>query len=103
MRLPGTGGAAEIAAWANRSYLITPHQARRFPERCDFVTSAGFLGGRKEREATGVRGGGPLAVVTDLGMLEPDENGELVLTVAASRRDGRAGDQEHRLAAQGRG
>jgi glutaconate CoA-transferase subunit B len=80
VRLPGSGGAAEIAAWGSRCYLITPHQARRFPERCDFVTSAGFLGGRKEREATGVRGGGPLAVVTDLGVLEPDENGELVLT-----------------------
>ncbi len=80
VRLPGSGGAAEIAAWANRCYLITPHQARRFPERCDFVTSAGFLGGRKEREATGVRGGGPLAAVTDLGVMEPDENGELVLS-----------------------
>lgn len=80
VRLPGSGGAAEIAAWGNRCYLITPHQARRFPERCDFVTSAGFLGGRKEREATGVRGRGPLAVVTDLGVLEPDENCELVLT-----------------------
>ena len=80
VRLPGSGGAAEIAAWGNRCYLITPHQARRFPERCDFVTGAGFLGGRKEREATGVRGGGPLAAVTDLGVLEPDETGELVLT-----------------------
>ncbi len=80
VRLPGSGGAAEIAAWANRVYCITPHQPRRFPERCDFVTSAGFLSGRKEREATGVRGGGPLAVVTDLGVLEPDENGELTLT-----------------------
>jgi len=80
VRLPGSGGAAEIAAWASRCYLITPHQSRRFPERCDFITSAGFLGGRKEREATGVRGGGPLATVTDLGVLEPDENGELILT-----------------------
>jgi len=81
VRLPGSGGAAEIAAWASRCYLITPHQARRFPERCDFVTSAGFLSGRQEREATGVRGGGPLAVVTDVGVLEPDETGELVLTM----------------------
>jgi glutaconate CoA-transferase subunit B len=80
VRLPGSGGAAEIAAWASRCYLITPHQPRRFPERCDFITSAGFLGGRKEREASGVRGGGPLAVVTDLGVLEPDEGGELILT-----------------------
>ncbi len=80
VRLPGSGGAAEIAAWGKRCYLITPHQARRFPEHCDFVTSAGFLSGRAERAATGVCGGGPLATVTDIGVLEPDENGELILT-----------------------
>lgn len=79
VRLPGSGGSAEIAAWANRTYLITPHQKRRFPEKCDFVTGAGFLTGRAARQATGVRGGGPQAIVTDLGLLEPDENGELVL------------------------
>jgi glutaconate CoA-transferase, subunit B len=79
-RLPGSGGSMEIAAWANRCYIITPHQKRRFPERVDFVTSAGFLGGRAEREATGVRGGGPAAVVTNLGILEPDASGELILT-----------------------
>ena len=44
------------------------------------MTSAGFLNGRKERHATGVRGGGIVGVVTDLGFLEPDENGELILT-----------------------
>jgi glutaconate CoA-transferase subunit B len=80
VRLPGSGGSQEIAAWANRCYIMTPHQKRRFPEKVDFMTSAGFLGGRAEREDTGVRGGGMLAVVTDIGMLEPDENGEMVLT-----------------------
>ena len=79
-RLPGSGGSMEIAAWANRCYIITPHQKRRFPEKVDFRTSAGFLTGRAEREASGVRGGGPQAVVTNLGILEPDETGELVLT-----------------------
>jgi len=79
-RLPGSGGSQEIAAWANRCYLMTPHQKRRFPEHVDFMTSAGFLDGRKARKATGVRGGGMLAVVTDLGIMEPDENGELILT-----------------------
>lgn len=79
-RLPGSGGAQEIAAWANRCYLMTPHQKRRFPEKVDFLTSAGFLTGRVDREATGVRGGGMLAVVTDIGILEPDASGELVLT-----------------------
>jgi glutaconate CoA-transferase subunit B len=79
VRLPGSGGSAEIAAWANRTYLITPHQKRRFPTRCDFVTGAGFLSGRAAREASGIRGSGPQAVVTDLGILEPDESGELTL------------------------
>ena len=80
VRLPGSGGSMEIAAWANRCYIMTPHQKRRFPEVVDFRTSAGFLGGRAEREAARLRGAGPLAVVTDLGILEPDENGELTLT-----------------------
>jgi glutaconate CoA-transferase subunit B len=80
VRLPGSGGSQEIAAWANRCYIMTPHQKRRFPEKVDFMTSAGYLGGRAEREATGVRGGGMLAVVTDIGMLEPDEKGEMILT-----------------------
>ena len=80
VRLPGSGGSQEMAAWANRCYIMTPHQKRRFPEKVDFRTSAGFLGGRAEREATGVRGGGPLVVVTNLGLMEPDESGELVLT-----------------------
>jgi glutaconate CoA-transferase subunit B len=80
VRLPGSGGSAEIAAWANRTYLLTPHQPRRFPERCDFVTGAGYLTGHGARAASGVRGGGPQAVVTDLGILEPDETGELILT-----------------------
>lgn len=80
VRLPGSGGSMEIAAWANRCYLLTPHSKRRFPEKLDFRTSAGFLSGRAERQAANLRGGGMLAVVTDLGLMEPDENGELVLT-----------------------
>jgi glutaconate CoA-transferase subunit B len=80
VRLPGSGGSMEIAAWANRCYLLTPHSKRRFPEKLDFRTSAGFLGGKAERQAAQLRGGGMLAVVTDLGIMEPDENGELVLT-----------------------
>lgn len=80
VRLPGSGGSMEIAAWANRCYIMTPHQKRRFPERVDFRTSAGFLNGRQERDAAQLRGGGPQAVVTNLGILEPDANGELTLT-----------------------
>lgn len=94
VRLPGSGGSMEIAAWANRCYIITPHQKRRFPEKVHFRTSAGFLSSRAERDAARLRGAGPQAVVTDLGMMEPDENGELTLvalhpgkTVAAVREN----------------
>ncbi|GAB4484159.1 MAG: CoA-transferase subunit beta [Anaerolineales bacterium] len=80
VRLPGSGGAQEIAAWANRCYMMTPHQKRRFPEKVDFLTSAGYLDGAGRREQAGLRGKGPLAVVTDIGLLEPNENGELILT-----------------------
>ena len=69
----------EIAAWANRCYIITPHQKRRFPARVDFHTSIGFLSGGDARAKTGVRGGGPQAVVTNLGILKPNAEGELVL------------------------
>ncbi|MEK9163322.1 MAG: CoA-transferase, partial [Chloroflexota bacterium] len=86
VRLPGSGGSAEIAAWANRTYIITPHQKRRFPERCDFITAAGFLNGRAQREAKGVRGGGPFAVVTDVGILEPNDQGELILAALHPNR-----------------
>lgn len=80
VRLPGSGGAQEIAAWANRCYILTPHQKRRFPEKVDFLTSAGSLGNAGGREQAGLRGKGPLGVVTDIGFMEPDSNGELILT-----------------------
>lgn len=79
VRLPGSGGSMEMSAWANRCYVITPHQVRRLPEKVDFCTSSGCRGHLSQRKASGVCGGGPQAVVTDLGILEPDASGELVL------------------------
>jgi len=79
VRLPGSGGSQEIAAWADRCYIMTPHQKRRFPERVEFMTSAGYMGGGSERQQAGLRGRGMLAVVTDIGILEPDETGEMRL------------------------
>ena len=79
VRLPGSGGSMEIAAWARRCYIMTPHQKRRFPAHLDFCTSAGNLDGHSKRLAAGISGGGPQAVVTDLGILEPDQSGELIL------------------------
>jgi glutaconate CoA-transferase, subunit B len=80
VRLPGSGGSMEIAAWANRCYIMTPHQKRRFPEKVDFQTSAGYCYQGRDRSQAGVRGGGPRVVVTNLGILEPGEDGELILT-----------------------
>ncbi len=80
VRLPGSGGSMEMAAWANRCYIMTPHQKRRFPEKVDFCTSAGFINGNGERAAAGMRGKGPQAVVTDLGIMEPDGTGEFIIT-----------------------
>jgi glutaconate CoA-transferase subunit B len=65
---------------------MTPHQKRRFPEKVDFMTSAGYLNGRKEREASGVRGAGMLVVVTYIGVMEPNEDGELILTALHPKR-----------------
>lgn len=86
VRLPGSGGSQEIAAWANRCYIMTPHQKRRFPEKVEFMTSAGFINGKGSREERGLRGGGMLAVVTDIGILEPDDSGEMTLTALHTGR-----------------
>ncbi len=79
VRLPGSGGSCEIAVNARRTLILTPHQRRRLPEQVEFVTSPGYLGGRTERSRLGLPGGGPEAVVTDLGVMEFDESGEMVL------------------------
>src|SRR4030067_48289 len=71
VRLPGSGGSMEIAAWAERCYIMTPHQKRRLPEKVDFRTSAGFLSGRGERQAAHLRGAGPQAGGPAPGILEP--------------------------------
>ncbi|GAB4544153.1 MAG: CoA-transferase subunit beta [Anaerolineales bacterium] len=86
VRLPGSGGSQEIAAWANRCYIMTPHQKRRFPEKVEFMTSAGFISGGGARAERGLRGGGMLAVVTDIGVLEPNEEGEMILAALHPNR-----------------
>jgi len=81
VRLPGSGGACEIASLAKRILIITTHEERKFPERVDFITSPGFFGGKKEREQLKLEGGGPEAVITDLGVMRFDkETGEMMLT-----------------------
>lgn len=80
VRLPGSGGAAEIAIHARRTLVVSRLSPRAFPESVDFVTSPGHrIRGRSRREL-GMPGAGPVRVVTDKGVLEADpESGELVL------------------------
>jgi glutaconate CoA-transferase, subunit B len=81
VRLPGSGGAPEIAASCREVIVVMRHRLRAFVEQVDFVTSVGHGSGRGDRERLGLRGAGPVRVITDLGVLEPDpETGELVLT-----------------------
>jgi glutaconate CoA-transferase subunit B len=72
VRLPGAGGASEIADLAGEVLIILRHDPRAFVERLDFVTSAGFLDGGDARVRAGLTGRGPTAVITDLCILEPD-------------------------------
>jgi glutaconate CoA-transferase, subunit B len=79
-RLPGAGGAPEIAAACEEVIVIAPHSRRTFVEKLDFCTTVGYGDGPGARERLGFRGQGPTAVITDLGVLEPDpETKELVL------------------------
>jgi glutaconate CoA-transferase, subunit B len=80
-RLPGAGGAPEIAASCGEVIVIAPHSTRTFVERLDFCTTVGHGDGPGTRERLGFLGAGPTAVITDLGLLEPDPaSKELVLT-----------------------
>jgi glutaconate CoA-transferase, subunit B len=81
IRLPGSGGAPEIAASCGEVFLMLRQTKRAFVPRLDFVTSVGFGTGGDAREKLGLRGSGPVLVVTDVGVLEPDPmSRELTLT-----------------------
>ena len=69
VRFSGSGGSADVAALARRTVIIARHERRRFPERVDYRTSPGWLEGGDSRERAGIRGGGPSAVVTTLGVI----------------------------------
>jgi glutaconate CoA-transferase, subunit B len=71
-RLPGAGGAPEIAALAGEVLIIMQQTARSLVRKLDFVTSVGFLDGGDARERAGLPGKGPAAVITDLCIFEPD-------------------------------
>lgn len=81
IRLPGAGGAPEIAAHCRRVLLVLRHATRAFVPALDFVTTPGHGSGPGDRRRLGLTGAGPTAVITDLGVLRPDpDTAELVLT-----------------------
>ncbi len=69
VRLPGTGGANDIASLCREVIIVTPHERRRFVPRVDFVTSPGWLEGDGSRARAGLPFGGVTRVVTTLGIL----------------------------------
>lgn len=78
VRLPGAGGAPEIAAAAGRVIVIVKQSPRTFVEKVDFISSVGYGPTGRERQAPGA---GPTLVITDHGVLEPDPvTNELTLT-----------------------
>ncbi|MDD5655948.1 MAG: CoA-transferase subunit beta [Elusimicrobia bacterium] len=81
VRLPGSGGACEIAIHAQRVLLVCKLDRRTFPDKVDFITSPGSYARGKSRAQWGLPGRGPVKCITNMGVLEPEgENGELVLT-----------------------
>ena len=71
VKLPGTGGAPDIASMAERLIVIMNHEKHRLVKKVDYITSPGFLSGGNERKMAGLSGGGPAVVITDRAILRP--------------------------------
>ena len=81
VRLPGSGGAAEIAVHAQRTLIISRLSKRAFPADVDFITSPGQRMRGTARRDLGMPGAGPVKIITDMGILEANpESGEMELT-----------------------
>ena len=78
VRLPGPGGANDIASMCNQTLIVTSHEPRRFVERVDHVTSPGYLDGGATRAAAGLPHGGPSYVVTDLALMDFEPESRLM-------------------------
>jgi len=73
-RLPGSGGANDIASSAGRLLIMARLEKRRFVPRVDYVTSPGHVDGYESRRKTGLKGGGPVAVITDRAIFRFDKD-----------------------------
>jgi glutaconate CoA-transferase, subunit B len=72
VRLPGGGGAPEIASSCDQTFVVMAQSRRSFVERVDFITSFGFGNGGDHRRQLGIRTRGPSLVITDLCLMRPD-------------------------------
>jgi len=80
-RLPGGGGAPEIATACGKIFIVMSQSRRSFVERLDFITSLGHGEGGDHRQRLGVTTKGPTRLVTDLAIFEPDpESREMTVT-----------------------
>ncbi len=80
VRLPGSGGANAIASLAKNVIVLSPHDTRHLVAKVDFNTSPGNMEGGNSRAGAGLQGHGPAVIITDMGILKADENGEYILT-----------------------
>jgi glutaconate CoA-transferase subunit B len=81
-RLPGSGGACDLASLAQRHIIIMNHQKRRFVSRVDYITSPGFGDGAGWRRKVGLPRGGPATVITTLGILRFDAQSREMMLVS---------------------
>jgi glutaconate CoA-transferase subunit B len=72
-RFSGSGGGCDVASFVNRTIIFMKHEARRFPEKLDYFTSPGWVDGNGGRERLNLPGGGPVAVITDMGVMRFDD------------------------------
>ncbi|MDE3074045.1 MAG: CoA-transferase [Chloroflexota bacterium] len=79
VKLPGSGGAGDIASLAHRFVVVMEHQARRLPERVAYITSPGYGEGPGWRERMGLPRGGPAAIVTTKAVFEFDRERKCAL------------------------
>jgi glutaconate CoA-transferase subunit B len=73
-RFSGSGGSCDVASFVSRTIIFMKHEKRRFPEKLDYFTSPGWVDGNGGRERLNLPGGGPVAVITDLGVMRFDDN-----------------------------
>ncbi len=72
VRFPGSGGGCDVTSFVPKSIIFMQQEKRKFVERLDYMTSPGYLSGGNSREQAGLPGGGPGAVVTNMGILRFD-------------------------------